>query len=91
MAALQENMNKLVEELKQQRDELKLKMHLGKAEAKEEWEKLEQQLEGLEEKLDAKKGALSEVVDEASDNVEAALEMAADEIKKGYARLRDLF
>lgn len=90
MAASKDYFASLVEDLKQHRDELKLKMHLAKADAQDEWEKLEQRLEGLEAKFDARKEAVEEVVDEASDNVEAALELAAEEIKKGYARLRKM-
>ena len=38
------NFEELVEKLERQRDELKLRAHLAKAEARDEWEELEQSL-----------------------------------------------
>ena len=38
MSRHQDLLTELISSLKQQRDELALQMHLGKAEAKEEWE-----------------------------------------------------
>lgn len=91
MAISKERINELVEELKQHRDELKVKMHLAKADAKDEWEKLEKRMEALEAKLEAKKESFGDVVEDASDNVEAALELAAEELKKGYQQIRKMF
>ena len=41
------------EPLKQQRDELRVRLHLGKADAKDEWARLETQWEALRPKLEA--------------------------------------
>ncbi len=47
MSDKKEPFDELFEGVKQIRDELKVKIHLGKAEAKKEWEKLENKLEEL--------------------------------------------
>ena len=47
MADAMEQMTKAVEHLKQQRDELQLKLHLAKADAKDEWARLEHQWEEM--------------------------------------------
>ncbi len=72
--------------IEQLRDEIKLKAHLGKAEAKEE-------LEGLEKKWDSFLADYKPLTDEAgktAENAGAALALAAEEIKDGYKRLRKL-
>ena len=51
-----------------------------------EWEALEAKLAELKEKS----APVRETVEEVSQNVGAALEMAGDELKRGYERLRKL-
>lgn len=72
--------------IEQLRDEVKLKAHLGKAEAKDELEK-------LDKKWDAFVDDSKPFTDEAgkiAGNVGAAMGLAADELKEGYERLRKL-
>ena len=72
--------------IEQLRDEIKLKAHLGKAEAKEE-------LENLEKKWDsflADYKPLTEEAGKTAENAGAALSLAAEEIKAGYKRIREL-
>ncbi|ARA92675.1 hypothetical protein AWN76_005515 [Rhodothermaceae bacterium RA] len=88
MALTRADLDKLVQDLKQRRDELRVKMSLARAEARDEWEKLEQKWEELEAKLEAKADKLEDVAEETTENLEAALELAAEELKKGYARIR---
>ncbi|MFC1579665.1 hypothetical protein ACFL4N_02000 [Thermodesulfobacteriota bacterium] len=74
-------------EIEQLRDEIKLKAHLGKAEAKDELEK-------LEKKWNAFLTEYKPVTDEAGKTAKktiAALGVAADELKAGYKRIRKLF
>ncbi len=73
----------LIDSLKQQRDAIKVQLHLGKAEAKEEWEALEQKLEHLRAKA---KSVGSETQAVSSDVFEAA-KLLAEEIKTGYERI----
>jgi hypothetical protein len=84
MADAKEQMTKAMEHLKQQRDELQLKLHLAKADAKDEWARLENQWEEMKPKLDAAR----EEVGKTAESVGAALGQAIDELKKGYERLK---
>jgi len=77
MAYTTEQLNKALEDLKRQRDELMVRLHLGKAEARDEWAKLETRLEEV-------KATMSKVGQEAGKTAEAvgaAMGLAVDEIK----------
>lgn len=86
-----ENMKKMMgekkAEIEQLRDEIKLKAHLGKAEAKGEFEKLEKEWDTF---LARCKPFVDEI-DQTTDNAGSALGLAADELKAGYERIRKLF
>jgi chromosome segregation ATPase len=84
MSDVKEQMTKALEHLKQQRDELQVQLHLAKADAKDEWARLESQWEEIKPKLEAAR----EEVGRTAESVGAALGMAIDELKKGYERLR---
>jgi DNA repair ATPase RecN len=84
MENLKEQMTKALEQLKQQRDELQVQLHLGKADAKDEWARLENQWKEIKPKLEAAR----EEVGKTAESVGAALGLAIDELKKGYERLR---
>ena len=73
--------------LTKEREELALKMHLGKQEAAAEWEKLETKWHQLKT---TKMPPMKEAAKETAGNVGAALDLAADELKKGYERIRKL-
>lgn len=84
MAQDQQRIDKLIAFLETQRDELKVKMHLAKADAKDEWHKVEKKWEELKVKAD-------KIQDEAADSskdIEDAAEKLAHEIKKGYERIK---
>ncbi len=72
--------------LKTQRDELALQIHLGKADARDEWERLEKKFAALT----AQMKPVGTVVGETAGEVGSALELAAEEIKKGFDRVRSL-
>ena len=84
MAEVTEQIAKALEHLKQQRDELQVQLHLAKADAKDEWARLESQWDEIKPKLDAAR----EEVGKTAESVGAALGLAIDELKKGYERLR---
>ena len=75
-----------MEELKRVRDELALQMHLAKADAKDEWDKLEKKWQQVQ----AEAKPLTDVANETVQNVGSALDLAAEELKAGYERLREL-
>lgn len=68
------------------RDEMTLKAHLGKAEAKDELAKLEKEFDSLL----AKAKPLAEEAEKTAGNAGAALGMAAEELMAGLDRLRKL-
>jgi hypothetical protein len=77
----------LLKTLARERDELALKLHLGKKEAQAEWEKLEARWNELK----ATKGPpLREAAAETAKGLGSALESTADELRKGYQRLRKI-
>ncbi|MEW6134010.1 MAG: hypothetical protein AB1591_12765 [Pseudomonadota bacterium] len=86
MAELREELKKLEDAVIQQRDELRVKMHLAKADARDEWEKLESKWAEVQTKFAEVKKAASE----SSGNIEAAARLLADELLKGYERIRKL-
>jgi seryl-tRNA synthetase len=84
MSDAKERIVNAVEQLKRQRDELRVKLHLAKADAKDEWAKLEKQWEELKPRLEAAR----EEAGKTAESVGAALNLALEELKKGYDRLR---
>ena len=75
----------LVERLKQERDELAVRLHLGKAELRDEWDRLEPKFEEMK----ARAASLGDESDEVVEDIKAAFALAADEIRKGYRRIAD--
>jgi len=73
--------------LKQERDELALKVHLGKKEAADEWERLEAKWHELRTRTMT---PTNDAVDESTVGVGLAVELAVEELKKGYERIRAL-
>ena len=84
MADAKEQITKAAEHLKQQRDQLRVKLHLAKADAKDEWARLEKQWEEMRPKLDAAR----EEAGKTAESVGKALSLAMEELKRGYDRLR---
>jgi len=73
--------------IEQLRDEIKLKAHLGKAEAVEELEKLETKWDSFMEQYKP----VAKEAGKTAENAGAALGLVADELKAGYERIRKLF
>jgi len=80
------DLDRLVAQLETQRDELRVRLHLAKAEAKEEWEKLERKWEHFRGKL----GVIGREAKDAGDDVLTATRLVARELKDGYDRVRAL-
>ena len=81
-----ETFDELIAALKRERDELALKIHLGTAEARDDLERLNEKLDELRTQA----APLSEIAGDTAKGVGAAMELAAEEIKKGFDRLRGL-
>lgn len=86
MATTNSRLEELIKSVKQQRDELSLKIHLGQAEAKDEWAQLQKKLAQLEAKAAPIRGA----VGDTAKSVGSSLELAAQDIKKGFDRIRKM-
>ena len=78
--------NEIFNNLKQARDELKVQIHLGKAEAKDEWNNLEKKWEDLK----AQSEKIAVAAEDTAKDVGSAMDLAADELKKGYERIKKL-
>ena len=86
MSDREERLAEMVSSLKQIRDELKVQIHLGKAEAKDEWEKLEEKWQELK----AHGETISGAVEESAKDVGSALEIVGGELTAGYERIKKL-
>jgi len=71
-------------QLKQLRDELRLKAHLAKAEVKDEWEKAEAKWHQLRQELPR----LDDAKDDAIDTLTGSAKRLASEIRQVYMRIR---
>lgn len=76
--------NRLISSLKQQRDELKLQMHLASAEVKDEWKGLEEKFQQMTSNYEPVKHA----VGETAGDVWESLKLVAGEIEEGFHRIR---
>jgi predicted nucleic acid-binding Zn-ribbon protein len=79
-ALLQQELNRLAEI----RDELRVQLKLAKADAQEEWNKLEVTWERVQEELQRVATHTKEPVQ----NIGAAARQLLDELKQGYERVR---
>ena len=73
-----------LEELRRVRDELRVKVHLGKAEAKDLWDKTEHKLEEFERKVQS----ISNQAEEPLHDIGEAAKLLVNEIRDGYRRIR---
>jgi hypothetical protein len=86
MAEVRVELQKLLEELRAEREHLAVKMNLAKAEVRDEWEELERKWEHLR----ARGAQITETLGDTGGEVMDDLQMAGVDIKEGYRRLKDL-
>lgn len=72
-----------LEELKQERDELRIRLHLAKMETSEEWQKLEHKLQ----KFESKAKELGDATADASRDMGAAVKLLGEEISDGFKKI----
>ena len=80
MNAARDRIDEMVKELKQERDELQVKLHLAKMETSDDWVKIQAKLQ----KLEAKAKELGSATAEASKDVGAAAKLLGEEIRNGF-------
>jgi hypothetical protein len=73
----------MIGDLKRERDRLKVKIHLAKLEAGDEWQALEAKLQKLEHKVKE----LGDATGEASENIGAAITLLGQEIRDGLKKI----
>lgn len=77
-------LQKFMDELATQRDELRLQLHLLAAEARDEWEEVEEKWQHLESRL-ARAGESAKA---SAGEIGAAGEQLAEEIGEAYQRIK---
>lgn len=82
-----EEIQKMLDKLAQQRDELIVQAQLAKLEAMDEWKNVESKLSQLRNNT----GPLKDTVKESAQDIQAATKQLAEEISRGYDRIRKLF
>ena len=77
------HLGELISTLKQQRDELALKIHLAEMEAKDEFDRAQEKLDQVASDFEPLKGAVAE----SADNVWESLKLVAGEVKDSFERI----
>lgn len=77
----------IVAELKQRRDELRVKIHLASKDIKDEWDELEKKMEEFSDK--ARQFSEDAKLKETGAGIGDALKQLGGELKRGYERIRD--
>jgi len=83
MNDIRKRIDDMVNEIKCERDELQVKLHLARLEMGDEWNSLEEKLVKLEEK--AKE--LGSVTAESSQNIGAAAKLLGEEVRDGFKEI----
>ena len=74
----------LFEKIERLRDEIQLKIHLGKAEARDVWDDLEGKWDGLQKN----RHKIEKAGAESASELKAAGGLVLDELVEGYERIR---
>ena len=83
MSNIKMSADDVIEELRHQRDELNVKLHLAKLEARDEWEKIESRFA----KFEVKTKELGGVTAEASSDIGEAAKLLGEEIRDGIKKI----
>lgn len=87
--AWNDKLQELITSLEQERDELRLKLHLASRDAKDEFEALEGRLDALRSRLVAGSADARDTAAEVGDVVSDTARKVADDLRDGYRKLRD--
>lgn len=77
-------LQEVLADLERERDELRLKLHLAKADGRDELARVEEKLAELR----LRAGAAGSEAREAMDDINQAASRLADEIREGFSRVR---
>ena len=81
------DIDEIIEELKQKRDEIRVQINLASKEIKDEWEELEEKMEDFSGK--AKQFSDDAKLQETGSGIGDALGQLGGELKRGYERIRE--
>jgi transcription elongation GreA/GreB family factor len=84
-----EKLQELVANLEQERDELRLKVHLASRDARDEFEALEARLDALRARLAEKGTEAQGTAAEVGDVVGETARKLADDMREGYRKIRE--
>ena len=77
-------LEEVISKLKQERDELKLQMHLASMDAKDEYERISEKIDQLTDQFEP----VSDAFEETAGKIWSALELAGGELMAGFGRVR---
>ncbi len=80
-----QELEKILAYLKQERDEINLKLHLGQKDLQDEMGEIEKQWQDLRQRGDKVLNA----ADESSEDLAAALTLLGNEIKASFEKIKD--
>ncbi len=84
MSDQKSTIDELMSKLRQERDELRLQMHLASMEARDEYDRLSEKYDQMTDHF----APVQDVVEETASNVYSAFGLLADELYLGFNRLR---
>lgn len=74
-----------VDFLRRERDEIKLKIHLGNAEIRDQWEEVEKKWEHFQARADV----VGKISKDSAKDVGEASKLVGEELKNTYRKIRD--
>jgi hypothetical protein len=84
-----EKLQDLLTTLEQERDELRLQLHLASRDARDEFGALEARLDALRERMASGGAEARDVASEVGDVVGDTARKVADDLREGYRKLRE--
>ena len=81
----QDAIEELLSALRQERDEIRLQVHLGTQSIRDQFNGMSERLNRLKTELQP----LADAVDESASDVLESLKLVAEEIKAGFSRIRE--
>lgn len=85
-----EDIEQMIVKLRQQRDELKIKIHLAKADAEDEWAVAEKKWEELKPKIESMTASMATTGGELTKELGVTVKEIGDDILKGYERISNI-
>lgn len=81
-----QRLNEVIAKMERERDELRLQLHLAKAEARDELARVDEKMAELK----ARAAVIDDEARDALDDIGGAARALADEVRAGYERVRKL-